>query len=184
MYCRRVEEHAKSTAPKIALRKTCKRESDNEINDVLRTLLQQAIEVEWATMPLYMYGYVSSGVRGSSVDCFVPRLSVQYSLDKAKNGPIADVIHSVFMEEMLHFSIAGNTLIALGGHPVIDATSTPKFPTTLPGGLVDDFQFHLRPFSMDQLEQYLRVRPGFARGAGGSALHTSALSFPCRWSSR
>ena len=44
-----------------------------------------------------------------------------------------EVVHSVFMEEMLHLTMAANILNAVGGSPKIDTPNLlPKFPTYLP----------------------------------------------------
>src|SRR3954465_2835881 len=73
----------------------------------LRTHLQWAIELEHATIP--------------------PYLCALYSLDAARNPAAAEVVQSVFVEEMLHLALAANLLNAVGGKPVLDA------PRLLPG---------------------------------------------------
>src|SRR5690348_17994184 len=78
--------------------------------------LQAAIRLEHSTIPLYLYA--------------------KYSLDRTKNAVIAQLIHSVVMEEMLHMTLACNLLNALGGQPLIDSpTMTPTYPGPLPGGV-------------------------------------------------
>ena len=61
-----------------------------------RSLLQAAVEVEHGTVPLYLTALWSI-VNGSDA--------------------AASVIHSVVVEEMLHMTIAANTLNAIGGAP-------------------------------------------------------------------
>ena len=68
--------------------------------DSLRRHLQWAIELEHATLP--------------------PYLCALYSIKEGHNEEAAEVVHSVFMEEMLHLTIAANILNAVGGSPVLD----------------------------------------------------------------
>lgn len=109
----------------------------------VRNSLQLAIELELATLPVY--------------------LQAAYSLDDAKNGMIANMIIGVAMQEMEHFCQAANILVAIGGSPAIDDT---RYIPTYPGGLPDnigtapgepDFIVHLRPFSMEQVETCFMV---------------------------
>ncbi|CAO3440598.1 ferritin-like domain-containing protein [Azospirillum endophyticum] len=112
------------------------------IEDV-RYNLQLAVELEHATLPVY--------------------LQAAYSLDDAKNGVIANMIIGVAMQEMEHFCQAANILVAVGGHPAID---DPKFVPSYPGGLPKEigtqpgqaeFIVHLRPFSKDQIKSCFMV---------------------------
>lgn len=44
-----------------------------------------------------------------------------------------EVVQSVFVEEMLHLTLAANLLNAAGGSPVLDAPQVlPGYPRTLP----------------------------------------------------
>lgn len=100
--------------------------------------LQQAIELEHATIPVYLYGL--------------------YSLDATKNAEIAQILQSVVIEEMLHMALASNVLNALGGSPAIGQPGfIPDYPGPLPGGVESDLTVHLAPFSMDQLQTYLDI---------------------------
>lgn len=102
--------------------------------DAVKDALQQAIELEHATIPVYLYSL--------------------YSLDPAKNGVIAGIIESVVVEEMLHMTLACNILNALGGSPVIDKPDfIPNYPGPLPGGVESGLTVHLAPFSKDQVEK-------------------------------
>ena len=79
----------------------------------LRKHLQWAIELEHSTLP--------------------PYLCALYSIEEGHNEEAAEVVHSVFMEEMLHLTLAANILNAIGGSPQIDTPSIlPTFPTYLP----------------------------------------------------
>lgn len=100
--------------------------------------LQQAVELEHSTIPLYLYAL--------------------YSLDPARNAAVATIIESVVIEEMLHMTLACNVLNALGGAPVIDKPSfIPNYPGPLPGGVEGDLTVNLAPFSLGQLQTFLRI---------------------------
>lgn len=100
--------------------------------------LQSAIELEHATIPLYLYAL--------------------YSLDDEKNAEIANIIQSVVVEEMLHMTLSSNVLNALGGSPQIDTPCfIPKFPGPLPGGVESRYKFNLARFSMKQLDAFLDI---------------------------
>ncbi|MBP2300807.1 ferritin-like domain-containing protein [Azospirillum picis] len=114
-----------------------------ETLDNVRAALQKAIELEHATLPVY--------------------LQAAYSLDDAKNGQIAGMIIGVAMQEMEHFCQACNILVAIGGSPAID---DPAFVPTYPGGLPEgigtqpgqpEFIVHLRGFSKDQVKTCFMV---------------------------
>ena len=113
--------------------------------------LQNAVELEHATIPVYLYGL--------------------YSLDPAKNATIVDIIQSVVVEEMLHMTLASNVLNALGGSPSIDTPSfIPTYPGPLPGGVESGLTVHLMPLSSDQLMTYLQIeQPGHPLDIPGDA---------------
>lgn len=113
-------------------------EADDVAVSAVHTALQQAIELEHATIPLYLYAL--------------------YSLDESKNAEIATIIASVVVEEMLHMTLSSNVLNALGGAPVIDKPDfVPTYPGSLPGGVEADLVVGLAPFSMAQLETFIQV---------------------------
>jgi hypothetical protein len=100
--------------------------------------LQNAVELEHATIPLYLYGL--------------------YSLQDGKNGIIHGIIQSVVVEEMLHMTLASNVLNAVGGSPQIDRPGfIPTYPGPLPGGVEGQLIVSLAPFSLAQLETYLTI---------------------------
>lgn len=104
----------------------------------VRDSLQSAIELEHATIPIYLYAL--------------------YSLMPSKNGEIIDIIQSVVIEEMLHMTLASNVLNAIGGSPQIDHPGfIPTYPGPLPGGVQSDLQVNLAPFSMAQLDTFLKI---------------------------
>lgn len=100
--------------------------------------LQQAIELEHATIPVYLYAL--------------------YSLKPSANTEIAQILESVVIEEMLHMTLASNVLNALGGSPAIGQPGfIPKYPGPLPGGVEHSLIVNLAPFSMDQLQTFLTI---------------------------
>ncbi|MGY5206752.1 ferritin-like domain-containing protein [Nocardia gipuzkoensis] len=114
-----------------------------ETMDDLRRHLQWAIELEHATIPPYM--------------CAL------YSLEPGANAEAAQVIRSVFVEEMLHLALAANLLNAVGGEPKLDAPEMlPAYPHPLPHG-DRSVQIQLAPFGSEALELFLNIeRPASA----------------------
>ncbi|MRH92161.1 hypothetical protein GFY24_32790 [Nocardia sp. SYP-A9097] len=110
----------------------------------LRRHLQWAIELEHATIPPYM--------------CAL------YSLEPGSNVEAAQVISSVFVEEMLHLALAANLLNAVGGEPRLDAPELlPAYPHPLPHG-DRSVNLQLAPFGSEALELFLSIeRPASAQ---------------------
>ena len=87
---------------------------DMAIRDIsgLRQHLQWAIEVEHATIPPYLFAL--------------------YSIREGHNGEAIEILRSIFMEEMLHMTLAANILNAVGGTPRLDKPDfIPQYPTYL-----------------------------------------------------
>lgn len=104
--------------------------------DWIKGQLQLAIELELATLPIY--------------------LSAMLSLE-VQNYTAYNLIRSVVMEEMVHASIAANMLAAIGGAPKF-AGLTFVYPTQgLPGGAEPDLQIGLARLSKPQLEKFMRL---------------------------
>src|SRR6187401_1377068 len=79
----------------------------------LRTHLQWAIEIEHSIIP--------------------PYLCALYSIKPGTNREAVEAITSVFIEEMLHMTLAANVLNAVGGAPRLDAADfLPRYPMNLP----------------------------------------------------
>src|SRR4051794_22590261 len=101
----------------------------------LRWHLQWALEIEHGTLP--------------------PYLCALYSIKEGANAEAARIVQSVFMEEMLHLTLAANLMNAVGGTPRIDTPSMlPEFPTYLPHSN-RAFQVELRAFSPEALEVFM-----------------------------
>jgi Ferritin-like len=106
--------------------------------DGLQQALQNAIELEHATLPTYLYA--------------------MYSLDQTKNSEIYGLIHSIVMEEMSHFGLACNILNAIGGSPAIDTPGfVPTYPGPLPCGVEDQLTVPLAPFSIGLVQDVFMV---------------------------
>jgi CDGSH-type Zn-finger protein len=113
--------------------------------DSLREHLQWAVELEHSTLP--------------------PYLCALYSLDPERNPEAVEVVASVFVEEMLHLTLAANLLNAVGGRPVLDAPQLmPGYPSTLPHG-DRSFEVSLVPFGPEALELFLKIERPSRRGA-------------------
>ncbi|GAB5399904.1 MAG: hypothetical protein Aureis2KO_14890 [Aureisphaera sp.] len=101
--------------------------------DVLFPLVQNAIELEHATIP--------------------PYLTAMFSLKPRTEREIWDIIHSIVIEEMLHMTIASNILNALGGSPNINKPDfVPEYPTGLPMGIGDGLVVNLAKYSKQQVK--------------------------------
>lgn len=102
----------------------------NCTTDNVKDRLQTAVQLEWATIPVY--------------------LTSLYSIVENCNFEIYELIWSVVIQEMLHMTQAANILIAMGTKPVIDnADFTPKFPSPgLPGGVLPGLNVTLERLSI------------------------------------
>ena len=94
----------------------------------LKESLQCAVELEFATIPVYLSGMWSI---------------------KQQDGEVYDLINSVVLEEMLHLGLACNMLAAIDGEPQITA---PSFPGPLPGGVRPGLTVYLAGLSPELLE--------------------------------
>ncbi|MEV0826904.1 ferritin-like domain-containing protein [Nonomuraea rubra] len=111
----------------------------------LREHLQWAIELEHATLP--------------------PYLCALYSLDPERNPEAANIVGSVFAEEMLHLALAANLLNAVGGRPLLDSPRMlPPHPRRLPHG-DRSLELSLVPFGAEALEMFLRLERPAPPGA-------------------
>jgi hypothetical protein len=109
-----------------------------ETLDDATELLQMAIELEFSTLPPYLYAL--------------------YSIRPDANAVAAGRIQAVAMEEMVHMCLACNILNALGTSPTITA---PTYPGPLPGGITgggeEPLIIHLYPFSKDAMAQAMAI---------------------------
>ena len=99
--------------------------------------LQAAMQLEHATIP--------------------PYLTALYSIVPGTNTEAFDIIRAVAVEEMLHLTLVGNLLNAVGGAPNLSA---PGFVATYPAKLPDgeeDFSVDCRRFSPEAIETFLKI---------------------------
>ncbi|MFT6372820.1 MAG: hypothetical protein ACJAZT_001574 [Gammaproteobacteria bacterium] len=108
-----------------------------DINNV-RLAVQQAIDVEFATLPPYLYALMS--------------------IQEGKNSAAMNLVKSIALEEMVHMCLACNIMNAIGGAPAITA---PTFPGPLPGDIGEDHGqpliVHLYPFSEQAMQQGMNI---------------------------
>src|SRR3712207_1584418 len=99
-------------------------------------LLQQAIAVEFGTLPPYLYA--------------------MFSIPPGENVAAAQLIKSVLLQEMIHMALACNILNAISGTPKL---VPPVYPGTLgdigPDGKV--LTVDLLPFSPAAMEQGMKI---------------------------
>ncbi|WP_329135075.1 ferritin-like domain-containing protein [Streptomyces sp. NBC_00670] len=103
----------------------------------LHEYLYKGLQLEHATLP--------------------PYLTALYSLHPGKNSDARHVIRVVAVEEMLHLTLVANVMNAVGGTPDLTRPDfVPNYPTHLPCG-PDYFKVHLRPFSHEALDTFLKI---------------------------
>ena len=105
---------------------------------LLKRTLQQAVELEFGTIPIY--------------------LSALWSI-KDNLDPIAVSIRNVVQEEMLHLALVSNMLASIGGIPKIYDTSAKglRYPTKLPGGVHSELTLRLSGLTDDALDDFLEI---------------------------
>ena len=111
--------------------------------------LRVAMMLELSTIPPY-FGAMFSIIEGDHT-------RDDYQEVFGDNREASYIIRSVMMEEMLHFTLAGNVLNACGGKPMINHREfVPEYPTAMPdsAGL---FEIHLSKFTRDQVRTFMRI---------------------------
>ncbi len=107
--------------------------------DAVTTALQVALELEFATIPPYLYAMWSLG-SGSA------------------NSAVTQIIKSVIHDEMRHLAMAANIINALGGTPVLASPDhIPRYPHELPGSVEHDLVVGLAPFSVALVQNAFMV---------------------------
>jgi hypothetical protein len=99
----------------------------------LEESLQNAVELELATLPVYLSGLWSI---------------------QEQSGEVYNLVMSVAMEEMLHLGLACNMLKAIGGSPQI---TVPSYPGPLPGGVRPYLTVYLAGLSPDSVAMYMQI---------------------------
>ncbi|MEM7151957.1 MAG: ferritin-like domain-containing protein [Myxococcota bacterium] len=125
----------------------------------LKAHLQVAVEIELATIPIYLYTYYSINrtITGSPANAGFPQSPVARFADKA-----GALIMSVAVEEMLHMSLSSNISFSLGQQPRLYLLSPGPYPTNLPGHAklgpdAKTLALPLAPFSEQQLWNFLEI---------------------------
>jgi hypothetical protein len=142
--------------------------------------MAQAIGIEIATIPVYLYTYYSidrtpgdslkpgqDAISGRLVQALMAKGMALEQANKVALDLSADimvfcnkagaVILSVAIEEMLHMSLASNVCQALVGTPrLIGKSPGPPWPVQLPGH-EPEFDINLAPFSLEQLITFLKI---------------------------
>lgn len=113
--------------------------------DDLRDHVELAIQVELATIPLYLYA--------------------MYSIED-QTSEAALLIRSIVAEEMLHTALATNLLLAVGGTPAFATTKyIPSYPMSLPHHR-PPLTLDLAPCTPDSLENlFMRIEQPEAHGS-------------------
>jgi hypothetical protein len=149
--------------------------------------IQQAIEIEIATIPTYLYTYYSvnrynppyqdaisgplvqeltgKGMPLAEANSIALDLSAEIMVFCNKVGA---TIMSVVMEEMLHMALSSNLKQALRGQPLLYGRS-PSFPAVLPGH-IPEFTINLAPFSLNQLVTFLKIESPYALPPSAEAM--------------
>jgi rubrerythrin len=103
--------------------------------DLLRDMLQTAVEVEQSVIQ--------------------PYLSTYYSIQSGASTNASQLLRDVVIEEMFHLGSAANVLNAVGGHPTMDGSEfVPKYPMVLQYLNVST---SLMPFTSDQILQFRNI---------------------------
>ena len=86
-----------------------------------------------------------------------PYLTALYSILPGSNTEAFEIIRAVVVEEMLHLTLVGNLLNAVGGKPDLRRPGfVASYPAKLPDG-EDDFAVSCRRFSHEAIETFLKI---------------------------
>jgi hypothetical protein len=118
------------------LREAAAQNDPTVMQTAIQQSLQNAIKLEFATIPTYLYAF--------------------WSLDPTQNALISGLIHSIVVEEMYHLAIACNILNAIAGSPQI-VGAVPSYPGPLPGGVESGLVVPLAPFSLNLVNEVFMV---------------------------
>jgi hypothetical protein len=122
--------------------------------DWLRSAIQAAIQLEFATIP--------------------PYLMALWSI-KDPAAPAARSILEIVLEEMLHMATMCNILAAIGGTPRLNAPDAiPLYPCALPGGVRPGLEVSLQGFRREAVRTFMAIElPEFGPAAPTTPDRTS-----------
>lgn len=104
---------------------------------VLKELLNSAVILEFATIPIY--------------------LQAMWSI-KDNNCDVAKSIRNIFQEEMLHMAMVCNMIVGIGGEPrIYDPKNGLKFPSGLPGGVHPELYLYLEGLNDCSLRNFIEI---------------------------
>lgn len=134
--------------------------------------IQQAIEIEIATIPTYLYTYYSinrtpdqNAIYAALMQKLLEKIPLKKAAEKALSLSVeimvfankaAALIMSVAIEEMLHMALSSNLKQALAGMPELVGKSPIIWPTHLPGQ-IPHFEINKAKFSAEQLCTFLHI---------------------------
>ena len=115
--------------------------------ETLHRYVYAAMQLEHATIPVY--------------------LTALYSIAPGTNSEAFHIIRAVAVEEMLHLTLVGNLMNALGGKADLATPGfVPTFPCHLPDG-EEDFEVSCQKFSKEAVETFLKIeRPADLETSG------------------
>ncbi len=104
---------------------------------VLKELLNKAVVLEFATIPIY--------------------LQAMWDI-KDNKCEVAKSIRNIFQEEMLHMAMVCNMIVGIGGEPKIyDPQNGLKFPSGLPGGVHPELFLYLEGLNDCSLRNFMEI---------------------------
>ena len=111
--------------------------------DILKLLLQIALQLEHATIPTYLNGFLS--------------------IKPGQNQEVKDILHNILIDEMFHLAQVSNILNAIGGNPnVLGKDFIPSYPSYLPGGVQPDLKVTIDKVSIRQIQDvYMEIEKPF-----------------------
>jgi rubrerythrin len=110
---------------------------DEDKLHVLKELLNSAVVLEFATIPIY--------------------LQAMWTI-KDNKCDVAKSIRNIFQEEMLHMAMVCNMISGIGGEPKIyDTKQKLSFPAGLPGGVHPKLYLYLEGLNDNSLRNFMEI---------------------------
>jgi hypothetical protein len=104
---------------------------------VLKELLNSAVVLEFATIPIY--------------------LQAMWTI-KDNKCEVAKSIRNIFQEEMLHMAMVCNMIVGVGGAPrIYDSKNGLRFPSGLPGGVHPELFLYLEGLNDCSLRNFMEI---------------------------